>query len=417
MERHLLRSITFRPHWLGRHALPFSHRENPALQENTKREVFRSKHQQNDPFGMLHAYADPESLTEVSVMHAKRDESCWLLNRRRVRKIRKFYDVQNTMIERLLRTVSEHQSLAHNEKASEAMHVKIAVYSSLGANIVLSGVQLFAAVSSGSLSLFTTMADAIFDPLSNIMLIAANRATRKVDPNRFPSGRARLETVGNIVFCFLMMAVSFIIIAFSVRDIADRAGESGVNGFHPPALIAASTSLATKVALFAYCFTLRNRYSQVRIVWQDHRNDIFINAFGILTSVGGSKLAWWVDPAGAIALSLGITVLWCRTAMAEFMLVVGIAASPEIHQIVTYISLTHSSAVTKLDTVRVYHSGPRLIVEVDIVMDEKTQLHVAHDISERLQYKLEQLPSIERAYVHVDYGTTHKPEHAYIKTV
>ncbi len=94
------------------------------------------------------------------------------------------------------------------------------------------------------------MADAVFDPLSNVMLIAANQATRSVDPRRFPSGRARLETVGNIVFCFLMLAVSFILVAFSVRDIAEHSGRGGDSEFHLGAVIAATTSVVTKFCLF-----------------------------------------------------------------------------------------------------------------------------------------------------------------------
>ena len=33
------------------------------------------------------------------------------------------------------------------------------------------------------------------------------------------------------------------------------------------------------------------------------------------------------------------------------------------------------------------------------------------DVAEALQFKLESLPDVERAYVHVDYETSHKPEH------
>lgn len=76
--------------------------------------------------------------------------------------------------------------------------------------------------------------------------------------------------------------------------------------------------------------------------------------------------------------------------------------------------MTHSPAITGIDTVRAYHSGPRLIVEVDIVMDAEASLRYTHDIAEELQMKLESLPNVERAYVHVDYETSHKPEH-YLK--
>jgi len=42
-------------------------------------------------------------------------------------------------------------------------------------------------------------------------------------------------------------------------------------------------------------------------------------------------------------------------------------------------------------------------------MSATTALQVTHDIAEELQVKLESLPDVERAYVHVDYETSHKP--------
>lgn len=73
--------------------------------------------------------------------------------------------------------------------------------------------------------------------------------------------------------------------------------------------------------------------------------------------------------------------------------------------------MTHSPAIIALDTVRAWHSGPRLIVEVDIVMNADKTLRETHDVAEELQMKLESLPDVDRAYVHVDYETSHAPEH------
>lgn len=73
--------------------------------------------------------------------------------------------------------------------------------------------------------------------------------------------------------------------------------------------------------------------------------------------------------------------------------------------------MTHSDDIRQIDTVRAYHSGPRLIVEVDIVMDPEDTLRSTHDVAEALQIKLESLPNVERAYVHVDFETDHAPEH------
>jgi divalent metal cation (Fe/Co/Zn/Cd) transporter len=77
--------------------------------------------------------------------------------------------------------------------------------------------------------------------------------------------------------------------------------------------------------------------------------------------------------------------------------------------------MTHSESILQIDTVRAYHSGPRLIVEVDVVMDPADSLKFTHDTAEELQIKLESLPNVERAYVHVDYETDHVPEHFWKK--
>lgn len=51
------------------------------------------------------------------------------------------------------------------------------------------------------------------------------------------------------------------------------------------------------------------------------------------------------------------------------------------------------------------------IVEVDIVMKPETPLWLSHDVSQDLQDRLETLPMIERAFIHVDHEVDHQPEH------
>ena len=53
-------------------------------------------------------------------------------------------------------------------------------------------------------------------------------------------------------------------------------------------------------------------------------------------------------------------------------------------------------------------------MEIDIVMDANTPLWKAHDISQQLQDKIEVLPNVGRAFVHVDHETTHTPVRALI---
>jgi len=133
-----------------------------------------------------------------------------------------------------------------------------------------------------------------------------------------------------------MITVSVVIIVESIRTVAEHSGPE-TNDFFLPSVIAVSIAFATKFSLFLYCWALRNKYSQVRILWEDHRNDLFINGFGVLTSVGGSKLKWWLDPMGAMILSVLIIFLWSRTAYSEFQLLIGVTADTAMLQHITYI--------------------------------------------------------------------------------
>lgn len=391
-------------------------RHVPVREGDVERQSLPQYTVDNDPYRLAAGLKAQSELDQIRANTSRKRDGFGpiTLNKtaHKARKIEKFYEAQNENIERLLKPVDDHRRDAKEEEGANHLKFRIAVIGSLVANIILAILQLYAAITSKSLSLFTTMADSLFDPLSNLTLILCSRAVKRVDARKFPSGKARIETAGNIFFCFLMITVSIVIIVESIRTVAEhKATDPDTNEFFLPSVIAVCIAFATKFSLFLYCWAIRNKYSQVRILWEDHRNDLFINGFGILTSVGGAKLVWWIDPMGALILSFLIIFLWSRTAKSEFELLIGVTADTNMLQLITYISMTHSPSVRQIDTVRAYHSGPRLIVEVDIVMDPDESLRATHDIAEELQTKLESLPDVERAYVHVDYETDHAPEH------
>lgn len=294
----------------------------------------------NDPYRLASAIKPEDELAQIRANSSRKRDGCGPigLNKkaRSAKRLEEFYEAQNENIERLLKPVDDHRRAAKEEGDANHLKYKIAVIGSFAANVILACLQLYAAISSKSLSLFTTMADSLFDPLSNLTLIMCARAVSRVDARKFPSGKARIETAGNLSFCALMITVSVVIIVESIRTVAEHSGPE-TNAFFLPSVIAVAIAFATKFSLFLYCWAIRNKYSQVRILWEDHRNDLFINGFGILTSVGGAKLKWWIDPLGAMVLSVLIIFLWSRTAYSEFQLLIGVTADTTMLQHITYI--------------------------------------------------------------------------------
>ncbi|KAH6917075.1 cation diffusion facilitator 1 [Coprinopsis sp. MPI-PUGE-AT-0042] len=333
-----------------------------------------------------------------------------LRNRKKGKHVANFHLRQNDLIHSLLKPMEQHTEDAHAEEESTRLSVKIAVYASLYSNLVLCVLQLYAAISSGSLSLVATAIDSVFDIGSNFMLWWLHRKALALDLNKWPVGGARLETIGNIIYGFLMGAVNLIVVIESVRTLISKQGDE-LREFHLPSIIAVAVALAVKLSLFIYSFSIRKQSSQVQVLWEDHRNDVVVNAFGILMSTGGSKLRWWLDPVGAMIIGFGIIISWTRTVWIQFELLAGKSAAHEFIQLVIYKAATFSDEIKQIDTVRAYHSGPSYFVEVDIVMDANTPLWKAHDLSQQLQDKIETLPDVERAFVHVDHETSHQPEH------
>ncbi|GMY33160.1 metal tolerance protein 10-like isoform X1 [Fagus crenata] len=102
---------------------------------------------------------------------------------------------------------------------------------------------------------------------------------------------------------------------------------------------------------------------------------------------------------------------WSKTVMENVGSLIGRTAPPEYLAKLTYLVWNHNKEIKHIDTVRAYTFGCNYFVEVDIVLPEDMALGQAHDIGETLQEKLEKLPQVERAFVHVDFDTTHKQEH------
>ncbi|KAF9586277.1 hypothetical protein BGW38_007558 [Lunasporangiospora selenospora] len=322
------------------------------------------------------------------------------------KKVRDFYREQNELIDELLEPAESREGAAELEEKNQ-VKVKIAIYGSMGVNVLLFLLQLYAAISSKSLALFATMADSFMDLLSGVILMYAARASTKSNWFKYPSGKSRMETAGTIVFASLMATVSMQLIIESVRTLEN-------SDKMPPmpntlAIVFVSCALGSKFFLYLYCKSV-SQYNTANILAMDHRNDLLVNGFGLFASLM-SRFSWWLDPAGAIVVSLIILRSWVWTAHEQIQLIVGKTADPSFLKKLTYISLTHHRQILQVDTCTAYHAGNNLFVEVDVVMSPETPLRESHDISESLQIKLEALPNVERAFVHVDYETSHAPEH------
>ena len=110
-------------------------------------------------------------------------------------------------------------------------------------------------------------------------------------------------------------------------------------------------------------------------------------------------------------LSLYVITAWSRTTLSHIRHLTGCAASADERNVLLYLTMRFAKTIQKIQSLSAYHAGDKLIVEVDIVLDGEMSLRDSHDLSESLQYVLESVPSVDRAFVHADYDEGNLPSH------
>lgn len=301
--------------------------------------------------------------------------------------------------------------MSKEEKAKLARSETLAIRISNVANMILFAAKVYASVKSGSLAIVASTLDSLLDLLSGFILWFTAFSLQTPSPYQYPIGKKRMQPLGILVFASVMATLGLQIILESVRSLVSNNNEFNLTKEQERWVVGIMLSVTVvKLFLAIYCRSFKNEI--VKAYAQDHFFDVITNMIGLVAVILANYIIDWMDPVGAIILALYTIRTWSLTVLENVNSLVGKSATPEFLQKLTYLCWNHHKSIRHIDTVRAYTFGSHYFVEVDIVLPADMPLQEAHDIGESLQEKLELLPEIERAFVHLDYEYSHKPEHA-----
>ncbi|KAH7855506.1 hypothetical protein Vadar_025635 [Vaccinium darrowii] len=279
------------------------------------------------------------------------------------------------------------------------------------ANVFLLAFKIYATVRSGSLAIAASTLDSLLDLMAGGILWFTHLSMKNINIYKYPIGKLRVQPVGIIIFAAVMATLGFQVLIQAVEQlIQDKPSEKMTSGQLIWLYAIMLTATGVKLVLWLYCRSSGNKI--VRAYAKDHYFDVVTNVVGLVAAVLGDKFYWWIDPVGAIILAVYTIANWSGTVLENAVSLVGQSAPPEVLQKLTYLVLRHHPQIKRVDTVRAYTFGVLYFVEVDIELPEDLPLIEAHAIGESLQIKIEELPEVERAFVHLDYECDHKPEHS-----
>ncbi|CAG9464346.1 unnamed protein product [Pedinophyceae sp. YPF-701] len=286
---------------------------------------------------------------------------------------------------------------------------------SIASNIILLFAKGWVFFSTLSMSVLASFADSVVDLASQGVLLLAARAAHQRDA-RFPVGRTRLNTV-SVMLCAGIMSVALLeVIQESIEklwvNIRDHTQPVLELTGYMYAIMLAATGVKLSVWIGCKMALRRGKSNTLEALAIDARVDFFANtwAIGMAAAASRSPDQWWLDPAGGIMIAVWGLWSWGSLTNEQVNNLVGRAASEDFVQRVREVVDTHHDLV-KHDSVRAYHFGESLFVELEVIMPASMTVAESHDIAVMLQHKVEALPFVERCFVHVDYTSREEAEH------
>ncbi|ESZ98294.1 hypothetical protein SBOR_1287 [Sclerotinia borealis F-4128] len=286
--------------------------------------------------------------------------------------------------------------------------VQIAIYINLVANAILLAGKIAVTVLTSSLSVLASLVDAALDFLSTAIVFTTTKMIERQDQYSYPVGRRRLEPIGVLVFSVIMVTSFFQVALECFNRLSSYNHE--IIELTLPAIVIMSTTVFIKALCWLWCRLIKN--SSVQALAQDAMTDVVFNIFSIIFPlVGFYAQLWWLDALGGLLLSLFVIINWAGTSAGHIRNLTGAAATADERNVLLYLTMRFAGTIKQIQGLQAYHAGDKLNVEVDIVLDENMSLRDSHDLGESLQYVLESVPTVDRAFVHQDYAGWNLPTH------
>ena len=346
----------------------------------------------------------PSSYIEQLKLRIDKEESEQSqLHRWKRRHVHTYYRSMNQWLELMdeLNEVPDY-SVEAPEREEVSFCVRCATYCSFGLNLMLLCGKAVAMSTSSSYTIMSSLADSCLDIIGGIIIscTAANSKYTDEDKVKYPAGKSRVSTVGILVFSVLMSCCAVYIIISCLNSLLSHE-------LAPP---------TTPTAVFVMIMTIFVKFCMwIAYTWighpitltlaEDHRNDVLTNALGLFMYWGGATLQWWMDSTGGILLSLFVLNSWIQNAWENAKMMLGKAAPPEVIRNITYVAAHHHPLIKIVDKVVAYQLGPMYFAEVYVILRDGISFEAARWIGDTLTMRLERVPDIEHAYVHLDTST------------
>jgi len=270
----------------------------------------------------------------------------------------------------------------------------------LGVNLLLLALKSIVWSATGSLAVGSEAVNSLADATYSLVIVAGLYLTTRPPDFEHPHGHERIEPFVSLFVALGIFAAGGVILwqsatAILADDVAVSRG--------PIAIGVLAFAAVAKFGLYRYCLAVANEHRSPALVAtaKDNRNDI-LTAVAALVGVGGAMAGTpLLDPIAAGVVAIGILYTGYEVVTDNVDYLVGAAPPEELRSDIVRRALEHPEVSGAHDVIA-HYVGPEIDVSLHVEVEGDMTLREAHDIESAVVERIEELPAVDDAFVHVD---------------
>jgi cation diffusion facilitator family transporter len=272
-------------------------------------------------------------------------------------------------------------------------------------NFVLAVLKGWAGIVSNSSAMIADAVHSASDIFASLFVYISLKIAQKPPDEEHPYGHGRAEVISTLVVMGMLAAAGVEIIRTAIATIQ----HGHLNAPGNAAVYAAIVSVLVNELMFQFTYRAGVRTNSPSTIANamDNRSDAF-SSIAALIGILGAKLKYPVlDPVAGIVVALFIFKMSYDIAMDAVAQIMDESVGESKIQEVATLALT-VNGVKNVHGVRVRRSGAAYLVDLDIVVDPKITVEMAHDIGESVRQMIRvHMDKVSQVRVHTDPSDQH----------
>ncbi|ADT84912.1 cation diffusion facilitator family transporter [Thermococcus barophilus] len=273
------------------------------------------------------------------------------------------------------------------------------IWFSIIGNVLLALLKIAVGFMYSSLALISDGVHSLSDVVTSIIGFIGIRISSKPPDRSHPFGHSRFEPL----FAFFM-GLALLLVAYEIaRDSIGRVLEGTSIEVNSIMLGVAVFSIIFKEGMTQYTLWVGKKLNNQILIADayHHRSDV-LSTIAVLIGLLAEKFGFrYGDSLAGLIVAIFIAKVALEIVMRNVNYLTGTSPPFEICERIKKIALSVDNVVGVHD-LRAHYVGPKLHVELHIEVPPNLTLKEAHDVSEEVKRRIEELEEVEMAFVHVD---------------